>query len=285
MSIPSWLTFTATSVVVDPSLQLEATNAQFDNVTVTGTINGGMTSASIVPDTDNVYNIGAVGARFQNLYLGTNAIIDGQADLTANTNQLVLSHSAGNSTTINVPAPAANRVYDVPDVGSNGTIVVANSTNDITVNQLNYTTLNPPVAAGYNPVRAAINSSTVKSFTDSTQTSYEFTVPNILSDPFGIYTGGGVFTPNVAGNYVCTAQLRYQDAILGSRSVELFKNGAQYIDALSFIPVDVVGRGTPIVSAVINFNGTTDTLQVFGLQDSGSPVDVIWGSLSLTLVD
>ena len=161
----SWKKLYINNLNVASDLDVSGNIAVTGNLTVNGTINGDVYDTSIVPTTDNSFNLGSALNRWQNLYLGSDVFVDGVTNtntlnIKAPNNQVILSHNGGNNLTINSVDTVTPIVYDIPDVGSNGTFVVANSSNDITVNQLNYTVLNPPVSGGFTS-RAYLYSITV----------------------------------------------------------------------------------------------------------------------------
>lgn len=101
-----------------------------------------MSNGPLNPSADNTDDLGSVATRWRNLYLGTNANIDGSANiavsanLDALTNQLAFTHNSGNQTIINSAVPAASRTYALPDVGSNGSILVSDSSNNVSLNNI-----------------------------------------------------------------------------------------------------------------------------------------------------
>ena len=232
-SIKPWANVTTNNLTVQSNLTVDGNALVDGNLQVNGTINGsggpiGPISSSLVPMTDNVYNLGSNPPleQWQNLYLGNVAnfgAVSNQIVLSSNsadpttinvptmaqatvltvpdpgtatgnimvvdsanlvhpnvpynfpssvfsasapvgsgtslnapvvnvqgaTGNLVFTHNGGNATVISSTVPAAPSTYNIPDVGASGSFVVADSSDNITVNQLNYTTLNPPVSSGF----------------------------------------------------------------------------------------------------------------------------------------
>ena len=112
----------------------------------------------MVPALNNVYNLGSASNQWANAFIGT------AVDLGATSNQIVSSSNSVNPTTINIQEMGQPTTLLVPDPGvANGSIMIVNSannvypalsnfnfSNDITVQTLNYSALNPPVSASIN---------------------------------------------------------------------------------------------------------------------------------------
>lgn len=271
----------------------------------------------LLPSADNVDDLGSVAKRWRSLYLGTNLNIDGTINSTAsqciqatgtifttgtiganvavnsstinaqgNSNQLVFTQSFNTSvpTIINSEPSANARIYTIKDKGFDGNFAITDSTNNLTVNQLNYTTLNPPVS-GYNPVRVNVATTTPQTIPNGAFTALTIATPYALSDPQSNFSAG-VVTPNIAGNYSITAQINFDDAALGNtRGLALYKNASLYQNSVAFIAPDVAGRGMSILDTIVNVNGSTDNLQLYAYQDTGGDLNCIRVSLSVILVD
>lgn len=79
-----------------------------------------ITTKNVVPDQNNLRNLGAPSKRFQNAYI-TNLNIIGlgaipNITLTDTSNQITMG--SGNTVKISAPTPAANRIHTIPDVAS-----------------------------------------------------------------------------------------------------------------------------------------------------------------------
>jgi len=76
------------------------------------------------------------------------------------------------------------------------------------------------------------------------------------------------FTPTVGGYYQINAQVRdATGAITGALFCLIYKNGTSYKQSIG--PVATAGLSTN-VSAIINFNGSSDYVEVYAYQNSGS---------------
>lgn len=190
------------------------------NLTVDGTINGGTSSASLIPDTDNVYNIGSLTNRWANLYLGTDANISGNvnagditaggdinatnANISGNVNANILQASSvsnqvilGNTNTaiLNAVAPSASRIYSIQDPLNDAEFVM---------NQGNQTINGSKVFSENVSINTANNNATLNLQTNGgSQATLSITdgVGTVLSDVLGggsiSIVGNNVETPNV----------------------------------------------------------------------------------------
>ncbi len=168
MSLNQLITPLVPQSITVEDLQVDGNANIAGSLSVSGAIfNGGTINVSLVPSVDNSFNLGAGPNRWQTLYLGTDANIDGNINLggnlsgsgslsgttlvgstcslTQNVNQLTMGNVT--TTTLSATAPASNAIYAIPDVGTTGTVCVKDSSGNLTVNQLNYTTLNPSVTS------------------------------------------------------------------------------------------------------------------------------------------
>ena len=129
----------------------------------------------------------------------------------------------------------------------------------------------------------AVTSNSSVPIGNATNVQYTFPSPILSYDPSNIYDGAGNFTPNVAGNYLVTAQIRYTDDTGGTaRALQMYLNGSLYNNFTAFWTADPsVGRATPIVTCTIPCNGTTDSISIYGYQDSGDDLYMIWGVISI----
>ena len=81
------------------------------------------------------------------------------------------------------------------------------------------------------------------------------------------------FTPTVAGYYQINAGLNIAPAASGVAAVAIYKNGNEWQSG-SQIPMNVTYSVRPVVSTVIYFNGSTDYVEIYGLQISGGSLNV-----------
>lgn len=168
----------------------------------------------LLPSSDNIDDLGSSIQKWKTLYLGTDAKVDGQLVLSNNTNQIVLTHNDTKSITINCPAPADSKTYEIPDIGDDGQFVVADSSNDVTlndltVNQLNYTSLNPPIAPAtfgqylFSSVtpQALPGVAGGETYIVCDTVEYSSGGPDITNE------GGGVYRVNNSGVYLCSMKI------------------------------------------------------------------------------
>ena len=135
-------------------------------------------------------------------------------------------------------------------------------------------------------VTFSIASANTFGISDSSFAAYDFNGPFILNDPLSWFSLNTI-TPTIAGTYLVDCQLRYTDNAVGTRLCGIFFNGA-FLGAGAYgnnwFSPDIGGRGTPICCAVVQFNGTTDNIQIMGFQSSGGAIDIISGSCNLIKV-
>lgn len=263
------------------------------NLSVSGSINGGFETTSLVPNLDNVYNLGSALNRWQDLYLGTDANIngdiniDGTINLTAvqciqavgtifttgtieaNTsvnsniinaqgasNQLLFTQSSGSNiaTTINSTASIAPRIYTIPDMGADGNIMISDNANNLTVNQLNYTTLNPAIPSSFS----------LRSYL------YRKNVPvalPIAGQEIGLDYETAIFedasadiTNNHDGGYTINNTGKY----LFIQSIKVLSAGSNIGSAFA-LNGDAERYGISLSGSDVNYNGQCSSSQVFNV--------------------
>tara|TARA_E500000081_G_scaffold68778_1_gene70888 strand:- start:1349 stop:1915 length:567 start_codon:yes stop_codon:yes gene_type:complete len=84
------------------------------------------------------------------------------------------------------------------------------------------------------------------------------------------------FTPNVAGKYFVYAKVCLSgsaDASVRDIQTRIYKNGTSYANTDFRYDNNDIARGSPVTIAIIEMNGTTDYLEMFGYINtiSGSP--------------
>ena len=86
------------------------------------------------------------------------------------------------------------------------------------------------------------------------------------------------FTPNVAGYYQINVQIRDASGVgSGYLGCQLYKNGSVYKQSQGAVG----GAGLSVnTSVVLYMNGTTDYLEVYGVQNSGGSMNIGSGSLT-----
>lgn len=170
---------------------------------------------------------------------------------------LKLNSSGGGSVTLDVPSTASDFTATVP--ANTGTLVTTGSTAAVTQGML------ASGVAGNGPAFLVLGGS-------QTISNVTFTKINLTSETFdtanAFDTTTNRFTPQVAGYY----QFNYQyssNQTSGSLFCELRRNNVRF--SLSTITAHQSGIGaTASGSAFIFLNGTTDYIELFGYQNSGS---------------
>ena len=156
-----------------------------------------------------------------------------------------LVHSGGNSVSITTPTsnPAANRTLKVPG-NADGTILTDT----------------------YKPVFFARNNNT-QSIPNNTSTKVEYN--NEIFDSHGYYdhTTNYRFTPLIAGYYHITANAQINNTT-GVRGFDIKKNGSRFVNIDNHD--DSTSAQSCFLSSLIPFNGSTDYVEVFIFQNSGS---------------
>ena len=139
-------------------------------------------------------------------------------------------------------------------------IGVGNADNPTEVGQFN--------ANGYKPATAPAFHATVTGSTscaNNTNTKIQFNTE--IFDTTGDFdTTNYRFTPSVAGYYQINA-CSFQNGTTGILQVGIWRNGGQY--KVSIAPVNN-DAASPCCSIVMYFNGTTDYVEVYHYQTSGS---------------
>ena len=156
-----------------------------------------------------------------------------------------LVHSGGNSVSLTTPDsnPASNRTLKLPGNGD-GTILTDT----------------------YKPVFFARNNNT-QSIPNGVSTKVQY--DDELFDSHGYYdhTTNYRFTPLIAGYYHITANAQLQNTT-GVRGFDIKKNGSRYVNVDAHD--DSTSAQSVFLSTLIALNGSTDYVEVFIYQASGS---------------
>jgi hypothetical protein len=80
------------------------------------------------------------------------------------------------------------------------------------------------------------------------------------------------FTPTVAGRYQIEASVMFKNTVAGAQACRIYKNGILYKSG--YTTITTAGWEGVHASAIIDMNGTTDYLEIFGEQASGSNKDI-----------
>ena len=113
------------------------------------------------------------------------------------------------------------------------------------------------------------NTITAQSFANSTFTKVQYNVEvfdtNSNYDPITNYR----FTPTVAGYYQINANVGFGGVSSGYSMIAIYKNGSLYTYGSGIINNTSVG-GLCVVSIVLSLNGSTDYVEIYAWQNSGS---------------
>ena len=161
---------------------------------------------------------------------------------------LVLQSSGGGQITIQEPATASNFTVTLP--AATGTAMVSG---------------NMPAFSAYLSTTQSIPNNT---FTKVTCQTEEFDTNSNYDN-----TTNYRFTPTVAGYYMVTGSTSTGGA-LPFNLISLYKNGSEFKRGTQG---DSVGVLQNIISALIYFNGTTDYVELYTLQASGSSQNLAIG--------
>ena len=168
-----------------------------------------------------------------------------------------LNSSGGGSVTLDVPATAGTFTATVP--ANTGTLVTTGSTAAVTQGML------ASGVAGNGPAFSAIGSTT--SIPNTTFTKLIFTTENFdTANAFDMAVGR--FTPQVAGYYQFNFVLDTNQGS-GGLFLDIRKNVTRF--GISSATPHIPGIGNVCAgSALVFLNGTTDYVELFGYQNSGS---------------
>ena len=158
-----------------------------------------------------------------------------------------LINSAGasgtGSMTIQGPNTNSNQVLTIPD--ATGTAMVSG---------------NMPTFSYYSNAGVTIGSS---SFTKVTFTVSEW-------DTTGGMYASSRFTPTVAGYYQIDACVACSSSVGGQQITSIYKNGSEFKRG-NQVSANVTGTQTnTLASALIYFNGSTDYVEIYAFQSSGT---------------
>jgi hypothetical protein len=120
----------------------------------------------------------------------------------------------------------------------------------------------PPVFSAYNNASQSISSNTLTKILFQLE---DFDTNNNFAS--------SRFTPTVAGYYQINAGLNIAPAASGVAAVAIYKNGNEWQSG-SQVPMNGTYSVRPVVSTVIYFNGSTDYVEIYGLQISGGSLNV-----------
>ena len=131
-------------------------------------------------------------------------------------------------------------------------------------------TLKAPNLQG--PAFSAYATSNSQSIATATFTKIQFTSKEFDTANCFDSTTNYRFTPTVAGYYQVNIAVGFASSASGLCLISIFKNGSRFKDG-AIIPNSNIGP-LCVASALIYFNGTTDYVEGFGYQSSGSTLSV-----------
>jgi len=199
--------------------------------------------------TPNIATTGAV------TLAGTLAVANGGTGVTTSTGSG--ANVLGTSPTVTNPALAGatsgSVTLAVPAVAGSNTATLPAATGTVMV------TGNMPAFSAYS---TAYTSSSVNVWTKITWNTEDYDTNNNFAS--------STFTPTVAGYYQVNSTIEFVAiGVAGNIMMSLYKNGSRFLDGAKLqIPTGTNFQTT--VSGIIYCNGSTDTIEVYGQQSSGT---------------
>ena len=134
-------------------------------------------------------------------------------------------------------------------------------------NSLSSVTELPSGISGQNYPAFEADLSANQTVTDATDTKVQFNRESFDTDNCYDNSTNYRFTPNVAGKYfVYSSALIIADADtrLTATSLKIYKNGTETHEILTQFFVNYIKKHTPLISAILDMNGTTDYIEIYG---------------------
>jgi hypothetical protein len=125
---------------------------------------------------------------------------------------------------------------------------------------------------GNSPAFSAYKSASAQSINNNTLTKITFDVEDFDTNS---NFASSTFTPTVAGYYQINTGIGFNGSNTGVIIASIYKNGSRFKD---FYAKDEASGATGIVASLIYFNGSTDYVEVYGYQNSGSAMNVNTGT-------
>ena len=121
------------------------------------------------------------------------------------------------------------------------------------------------MVSGNMPAFSAYSDATTQTFTVGTYTKVLFQVKEFdTNNNFA----SSLFTPTVGGYYQVSSSILFPAATPTVAFVAIYKNGSDFKEGCRiYFPS---GSGGPCVSALIYLNGSTDYVEIYGLQSSST---------------
>ncbi len=204
---------------------------------------------------------------------GVNLSVSGTTTLSALTASTALALDASKNvvsvtntgTGDNVLATAPTLVGDV--TLSTGNLVIGASNKGISYPASVGGSALAPAVSVYASASQTLTNSTIAKITLDT----ELFDTNSNFDPTTNYR----FTPTVAGYYQVNASIGTGSAVTGVTLCLLLKNGGSIVDGN--LGTNSTSNASSILSSIIFMNGTTDFLEIYGVQNSGGNLATIAG--------
>jgi len=137
------------------------------------------------------------------------------------------------------------------------------------------TTLTLPAATG--TVMVSGNMPAFSAYNNASQSISNNTLTKVLFQVEDFDTNNNFassrFTPTISGYYQINAGLNFPSSATGIASVAIYKNGNEWQSG-SQMPLNVSYGIRPVISTVLYFNGSTDYVEVYGLQISGGSISI-----------
>ena len=154
------------------------------------------------------------------------------------------------------------KANQLQDFGGNS-IITSDGAGNLTTQKINYPAFEAHLSADQSVSDAVLTKAEVNTEVFDTDNCYDNTT-------------NYRFTPNVAGKYFVYAKVCMSgsvDASVRDIQTRIYKNGTSYANTDFRYDTNDIARGSPVTIAIIQMNGTTDYLEMFGYINtiSGSP--------------
>ena len=180
--------------------------------------------------------------------------------------------------TITIDTPSGSNTMQI---GSTNTATINLGVSGDTINvPAGVTIANAGTATGFGgantPAFEAFLSGSDQDIGDSVNTRVAFNSEAFDTDNAYDNSTNYRFTPTVAGKYLVYGKIRLQsgaDTQLKTSSVAIYKNGSAYSKSQALFWNSYIRMHSPTTAYVIDMNGTSDYLELFGYIDvtSGTP--------------
>lgn len=182
---------------------------------------------------------------------------------------LVLKGATSGQITLTPTGTAGTNTLTLP--AKTGNIITSADTGTVTQTMLSTNVAgNGPAFSAYLGTTQTISNNT---FTKAQINTEEFDT-NSNFDTATNYR----FTPTVAGYYQVTGQIAYASGgITGNTLCTIYKNGSRFKDGCLFGATSGANVFA-IVSALINFNGSTDYVELYGLANGSGTLQFLGGT-------